>query len=93
MVRIGFKGPLAKSLGLRELEVEGGSLGEVLKRLSERLGVEITRKGNRIYMVIGDGRKVKFTVSVFHNGKNVITAGIDEIRGGTLEIITPMGGG
>ena len=91
MVRIGFKGPLAKSLGLRELKVEGGSLGEVLRQLSERLGVEITRKGNRIYMVIN--RKVKFTVSVFHNGKNVITAGIDEIRGGTLEIITPMGGG
>ncbi len=32
MVKLGFKGPLAKSLGLRELEVEGGSLGEVLKR-------------------------------------------------------------
>ncbi len=94
MVKVSFKGPLKKSIGFEEVEIEGGTLDEVLKQLSEKLNVEFVKTGNSIKLSLDvDGSKVKFTVSLFHDGKNVLREGIEKIESGKLEIITPLGGG
>ncbi len=94
MVKVLFKGPLKKSVGFRNLELEGGHLGLILERISEELGVSFQIVGEKIYMKVNAaGVDAKFMISIFYNGKNVITEGIKNFEKGTLEIITPIGGG
>lgn len=94
MVKVLFKGPLKKSVGFRDLELEGGHLELILRRISEELGVSFRIVGKKIYMKANvDGVDAKFMISIFYNGKNVMTEGIRSFERGTLEIITPMGGG
>ena len=94
MVRVVFKGPLRKSVGFRDLEVEDGDLESILKKISEELGVSFQMDRDRIYMRANvDGTVAKFMISIFYGGKNIMTENIRNFKGGTLEIITPMGGG
>ncbi len=93
MVKVTIKGPLKRSLGLKDFEIEGGKIEDVLKQLSEKLGVEVKKVNESfyIYTKIG-GRDVKFRITLFFNGKNIINYD-GEFTSGKMEIITPMGGG
>ncbi len=94
MIKVLFKGPMKKSVGFEETEIEGGNLQDVLKRLSEKLGVEIFLDRGKVWMKLDSGgKKVKVTITIFHNGENVLKKNLERIESGTLEIITPMGGG
>ncbi len=94
MIKVVFKGPLRKSVGFRDLEVEDGDLENILRKISEELGVNFKIEGDKIYMRANvDGMVAKFMISIFYGGKNVITEKIRNFEGGVLDIITPMGGG
>ncbi len=57
MVVVRLHGVLREEVGLTELEVDGASLGEVLKKLPEKVG-GILRKYSRYLVFIVNGRVV-----------------------------------
>ena len=94
MVKVLFKGPMKKSVGFEEMEIKGGNIEDVLRDLSRKLGVEIFINDGKAWMKLDSGgKKVKVTITIFHNGENILKKNVERIESGTLEIITPMGGG
>ena len=90
MVRVSFKGPLKRVLGVEDFDLEDGDLDEILEAISRRTGVSFEIKESRLYMRIDN---VKFTVSILYNGVNVLREGIERFEGGNIDVITPLGGG
>ena len=94
MLKVRIKGPLKRSLGMDDFEMEGGSLKEVLEGLSKVTGRVFFEKDGKIYMKTNiGGKEVKFTVTLFFNGRNVLSVEKNQFDEGVLEIITPVGGG
>ena len=87
-IKVKFFANIREFTKTRELEVDSGTVGDILKKLNEKFpGFE---------KMIFDGKKIKPYVNVFLNGKNVLD--LDGLETGLrlndeIAIFPPVSGG
>jgi molybdopterin converting factor small subunit len=95
-MKVKFIGGIRYLIGIKELEVEFGSLDEIFNSISEKLGKNINyildKENNKSFVILNEnGKEIKFSVVIHNNGENILKK--EKLEDGDLSIIIPVGGG
>ncbi|MBO8140286.1 MAG: hypothetical protein H0Z22_07445 [Thermosipho sp. (in: Bacteria)] len=95
-MKVKFIGGIRYLIGIKEIEVEFGSLDGIFESISKKLGKKINytleKETNKSFLILNEnGKEMKFSVVIHNNGENILKK--EKLENGELSIIMPVGGG